>query len=204
MKVNNFVIDRILRGIMTSTADGSYMWSINQIQEPALNITSETAEAVDALGSRIAVFNRGKSAEFTANNSIFDLGLFAAQNGVSVQEAGAGAGESITTPMFEEITVTGAVTYTLSETPTTAPSKLYKLNGDGTLGTAYTKDASASASTFFVMSSYFSLITFLSSPIRFSSILVISALIKLLNFKISRLYSSSLLLFNLLYIKFFS
>lgn len=148
MKINNFVIDRVLRGIMTSTADGSYMWSINQVQEPSLNVTSETAEAVDALGSRIAVFNRGKSAEFTANNSIFDLGLFAAQNGVEVQEAGSGSGESITTPMFEEITITGAASYVLSETPSTAPSKLYKLNGDGTLGTAYTKDASASASTF--------------------------------------------------------
>ena len=71
MKVNNFVIDRILRGIMTSTADGSYMWSINQIQDPSLNITSETAEAVDALGSRIAVFNRGKSADCIIWLSIF-------------------------------------------------------------------------------------------------------------------------------------
>ena len=62
--------------MMFSTADGSYMWSINQITDPSLNITSETAEAVDALGSRIAVFNRGKSAEFTAQNSLFDLGLF--------------------------------------------------------------------------------------------------------------------------------
>ena len=148
MKINNFVIDRVLRGMMFSTADGSYMWSINQITEPSLNITSETAEAVDALGSRIAVFNRGKSAEFTAQNSLFDLGLFAAQNGVEVQEAGSGAGQAIPTPMFEEITVTGAASYVLTETPTTAPSTIYKLNGDGTLGTSYAKDASASATTF--------------------------------------------------------
>ena len=57
--INNFVIDHVLRGVMTS-ADGSYLWSINQITEPSLNITSETAEAVDALGSAIATFNRGK------------------------------------------------------------------------------------------------------------------------------------------------
>lgn len=148
MKVNNFVIDRALRGIMTSTADGSYMWSINQITEPSLNVTSETAEAVDALGSRIAVFNRGKAAEFTANNSIFDLGLFAAQNGVEVQEAGSGA-NAITTPKFDEITLDGtSVSYSLSETPLEAPTKIYLMNGDGTLGTSYTKDTTASATTF--------------------------------------------------------
>lgn len=142
MKVNNFVIDRIIRGIMTSTADGSYMWSINQITDPALNITSETAEAVDALGSRIAVFNRGKSAEFTANNSLFDLGLFAAQNGVEVQEATALV--PITTPMFDEIKlVSGTTAYALSEVPLDAPSKVYKMNGDGTLGTAYGRNGTA-------------------------------------------------------------
>ena len=27
--VNNFVIDHVIRGYMASTADGSYMWSIN-------------------------------------------------------------------------------------------------------------------------------------------------------------------------------
>ena len=147
MKINNFVIDRVLRGMMFSTADGSYMWSINQITEPSLNITSDTAEAVDALGSRIAVFNRGKSAEFSAQNSLFDLGLFAAQNGVDVEEASAGS--TIETPMFEEITIDGTtVSYVLSEVPTTAPTTIYKLNGDGTLGTAYTKDSTASATKF--------------------------------------------------------
>lgn len=144
MKINNFVIDRVLRGMMFSTADGSYMWSINQITDPSLNITSETAEAVDALGSRIAVFNRGKSAEFSAQNSLFDLGLFAAQNGVAVQEAGAGAGESITTPMFDEITlVSGTTAYSLAQTPTEAPATIYKMNGDGTLGTAYARSSTA-------------------------------------------------------------
>ena len=147
MKINNFVIDRVLRGIMTSTADGSYMWSINQVQEPSLNVTSETAEAVDALGSRIATFNRGKSAEFTANNSIFDLGVFAAQNGVDVQEAGVGS--AISTPKFDEIVIDGtSASYDLAETPNDELGKIYKLNGDGTLGTAYEKGAAASSTKY--------------------------------------------------------
>lgn len=145
--VNNFIIDHVLRGIMLSTADGSYMWSINQITEPALNITSETAEAVDALGSRIATFNRGKSAEFSANNSIFDLGLFAAQNGVEKLEASAAS--KIQAPMFEEFEVaTGDLTHVLAETPTDDIEKVYKLNGDGTLGNVYETAAAASSSKF--------------------------------------------------------
>lgn len=137
MKINNFVIDRVLRGVMTSTADGSYMWSINQVTDPSLSVTSETAEAVDALGSTIATFNRGKSAEFTANNSIFDLGLFAAQNGVDVKDAE--KGDVIIAPKFEELdVVTTAIK--LAQKPIEAPTKIYALNGDGTLGKPYTAE----------------------------------------------------------------
>lgn len=149
MKINNFVIDHVLRGIMTSTADGSALWSINQVTDPSLSVTSETAEAVDALGTTIATFNRGKAAEFTANNSIFDLGLFAAQNGVEVEDASSAA--PIIAPMFEEIEViSGTTEYELSKTVADADdlNTIYVLNGDGTLGTALKKDTTAGVGKF--------------------------------------------------------
>lgn len=62
--INNFAIDHVLRGLMVSQADGSVMWSINQIAEPSLNLTSETSEVTDVIGSTIATFNRAKKAEF--------------------------------------------------------------------------------------------------------------------------------------------
>lgn len=146
--VNNFVIDHVLRGIMTSTADGSVMWSINQITEPSLNVTSETAQAVDALGSPIATFNRGKTAEFTANNSLFDLGLFAAQNGVEKQIASSSA--KITVPCFETIVVPNPNTTaaSLGHTPKDTPKEIYKLKGDGTLGEKLVYSSSAGAGKF--------------------------------------------------------
>lgn len=145
--INNFVIDHVLRGIMTSSADGSYMWSINQITDPSLNVTSETAEAVDALGSKIAVFNRGKSAEFTASNSLFDLSLYAAQNGVSKEIAD--ENNTITAPAFETYEFDGqATTYKPKHVPNKAIDTIYKLNGDGTLGTAFVSGTSASATKF--------------------------------------------------------
>lgn len=147
MNINNFVIDHVLRGIMTSTADGSYMWSINQVTEPALNVTSDTAEAVDALGSAIATFNRGKKAEFSANNSLFDLGLFAAQNGVD--KAVASESSKITTPALETITYDGKnSTVVLAHVPLADIAQIYLLNGDETLGTAYTSGTTASATKF--------------------------------------------------------
>lgn len=119
---------------MTSSADGSVMWSINQITDPSLNVTSDTAEAVDALGSPIATFNRGKQAEFSASNSLFDLGLFAAQNGVEKEVASSGA--KIKTPAFETLTVPSPATtpVALKHTPLVTPTEIYQLKGDGTMG----------------------------------------------------------------------
>lgn len=145
--INNFVIDHVLRGIMTSNADGSYMWSINQITEPSLSVTCETAEAVDALGSAIATFDRGKKAEFSANNSLFDLSLFAAQNGVEKEVASTDA--SVVAPAFETLTLAkGETAKTLAHTPISAVTEIYQINGDGTLGTKYSLGTTASETNF--------------------------------------------------------
>lgn len=147
MTINNFIIDHVLRGMMFSTADGSYMWGVNQITDPSLNVSSETADAVDALGSTIATFNRGKSAEFSASNSLFDLGLLAAQNGVDKEEAS--SSKKIVAPRFEELTYDGkANSVVLSKIPTEDVATIYLLNGDGTLGQAYSSGASASTTKF--------------------------------------------------------
>ena len=55
--LNNFVIDRVVRGIAVSQGDnaklgiaaGDVLFSINQITNPSLNCTSESTDAVDAL-----------------------------------------------------------------------------------------------------------------------------------------------------------
>lgn len=152
--VNNFVIDHVLRGIMTKK-DGEYMWSINQISNPSLNVSlSDTAQAVDALGTPIVEFDRGRSAEFSAENSIFDLSLYAAQMGRNVEVAGEeveGKKTVVEVPVFEEFEVDGA-TYVTKKTPInnntdkTLPAikRIYKVNKDGTLGTMYVVGSAAS------------------------------------------------------------
>lgn len=148
--VNNFVIDHVLRGIMTRK-DGEYMWSINQITNPSLNVAlSDTAQAVDALGTVIQEFDRGRSAEFSAENSIFDLSLYAAQMGRKVEVASDKAEEKIVVPAFETIDVKGtdAETHVTKKVPIAPIARINILNGDGTLGKVFKSATTASAEEF--------------------------------------------------------
>lgn len=138
--LNNFVIDRVVRGIAVSQGDnaklgisaGDVLFSINQITNPSLNCTSESTDAVDALSVPIATFYRAKTAEFSAENALFDMNLIATQSGTKKRVASTGA--TIETPCFQTIDVAAAtLTYTLAHTPIAEP-KVYVLNGDGTLG----------------------------------------------------------------------
>ena len=138
--LNNFVIDRVVRGIAVSQGDntklgisaGDVLFSINQITNPSLNCTSESTDAVDALSVPIATFYRAKTAEFSAENALFDMNLIATQSGTKKKVASTGA--TIETPCFQTIDVAAStLTYTLAHTPMATP-KAYVLNGDGTLG----------------------------------------------------------------------
>ena len=146
--VNNFVIDRVVRGVALSQDDNSVLFSINQIQNASLNCASESTDAVDALGTPIATFYRAKSAEFSAENALFDMNLMATQLGTTKKVA-TGASK-ILTPAMETFTVESNKTYTLKHAPKTAPTEIYALNGDSTFGVKYTKATSASATEFSV------------------------------------------------------
>lgn len=143
--LNNFVIDRIVRGVALSQKDDSVLFSINQIQNASLNCASESTDAVDAMGTPIATFYRAKSAEFSAENALFDMNLMSTQLGTTKKIASSGA--KITVPAMESFTANGG-TYTLKHAPKVAPTEIYALNGDSTFGTKYVKATSASATAF--------------------------------------------------------
>ncbi|MEG1205003.1 MAG: hypothetical protein RSD74_01055 [Angelakisella sp.] len=143
--VSNFIIDRVLRGVMTSTADGSVMYSINQIENPSLKCSADEKTAVDALGTTIQSYYKSKNCEFSAENSMFDLGLFATQQGTSKRIATAAS--KIITPAMETIDVTGT-TCVLKNTPTAPLTAIYELKGDSTMGKKYTSNATATVDKF--------------------------------------------------------
>ena len=98
-----------------------------------------------ALGTPIATFYRAKSAEFSAENAIFDMNLMATQLGTTKKVASAGS--KITAPAMESFTY-GSGTYNLKHIPKVAPNEIYVLNGDSTFGKKYIKGTSASATEF--------------------------------------------------------
>ena len=145
-----------MRGVALNQKDSSVLFSINQIQNASLNCASESTDAVDAMGTPIATFYRAKSAEFSAENALFDMNLMATQLGTTKKVASANA--KITVPAMESFTANGT-TYALKHTPKTAPAEIYALNGDSTFGTKYTKATSASATSFAVSGSNITLPT---------------------------------------------
>lgn len=147
----NFVIDHVIRGVMYHSSTGEILWSINQITNPTLNVASESTDAVDALGNRILSFDRAKTAEFSAENSLFDLGLLAAQSGTTKKLASSGA--KIKIPKFLEATIPDSgATITLPKAPIGVAAAgipyIYKMNGDSSLSTRYAYAAAASANAF--------------------------------------------------------
>ena len=144
--LTNFVIDRVVRAVAFDQNDYTkVLFSINQVTNPSLNVTSETAEAVDAMGTPVAIFNRAKSCEFSAENALFDMNLMAVQSGTTKKSAS--TDEPIETPMFETIKA-GTETYTLKKAPVDGTLSLHPLNGDGTLGTAFTKGTNANTTAY--------------------------------------------------------
>ena len=154
VNLNNFIIDRVLRGVAQSQTDDSVLFAINQIQNPSLTCSSESTDAVDALGTPVATFYRSKTAEFSAENAIFDMNLLSVQVGADKKVAD--AQNKLTVPAFEKITIAkDETTYTLKHTPKTAPGFCYLLNDDGTVGTKYTKADTAAADKFVISTSTF-------------------------------------------------
>lgn len=154
--INNFVIDRVIRGVALSQKDDSVLFSINQMQNVSLNCASESTDAVDALGTPIATFYRAKSAEFSAENAIFDMNLMATQLGTSKKVASSTA--KITAPAMESFAY-GTGSYELKHTPKVAPSEIYVLNGDSTFGKKFVKGTAASEKEFAITNKTLSLPT---------------------------------------------
>ena len=144
--INNFVIDRVVRGVALSQDDSqTVLFSINQMQNVSLNCASESTDAVDALGTPIATFYRAKSAEFSAENALFDMNLMATQLGTKKEVAS--STNKIVVPAMETFIVEEG-SYKLKHTPIVAPTEIYAMNGDSTFGVKYTKATDATASAF--------------------------------------------------------
>lgn len=142
--LNNIVVDRVLRGIFSDKHD-NIIFSLNQVQDLSMNQTSESQEVTDALGVSIMELMRAKALEVSANNAIYDFNLLASQYGTEKVTATSEA--KLVVPMMETFDGDKAE-HTLKHMPKTAPSAIYALNGDSTLGAKFVPGTAASDTEF--------------------------------------------------------
>lgn len=109
------------------------------------------------MGTPIATFYRAKSAEFSAENALFDMNLMATQLGTKKKVASSTS--KITAPAMESFTVEAGLKHELKHAPKTAPTEIYALNDDSTFGTKYTAGTAASATEFSIAGSTITLPT---------------------------------------------
>lgn len=142
--LNNIIVDRVLRGIFSDKND-NIIFALNQVQNLSLNQTSESQEVTDALGVSIMELMRAKALEASAENAIYDFSLLASQYGTEKVVANKDA--KLTVPTMEAFEVKGT-DYTLKHTPVKAPTAIYALNRDNTLGAKFLAGTDATEEEF--------------------------------------------------------
>lgn len=142
--IDGIVIDRIQMGIAEDFS-GNILYTLTQLKDATITISSESKDAVDANGTLIKRFYTGKTGEFSSTNAFVDFNIMAAGTGSPKEVATASA--KITMPGIRIIKKGNAATVTLpgvlADTVT-----VVGMAGNGTKVADYTKDTAAADATF--------------------------------------------------------
>lgn len=144
LNLSNFIVDRVISGV-GYRSDDSVLFKMDQCQNTSITCGSESTDIVDNVGSPIMTLYRSKTCEISGENAILDFNLTAVQMGTEKNVAG--EGNMITVPAQEIFDA--ATTYTMKHTPTAAPSFIYSLNDDSSLGEKYALGETAASATEF-------------------------------------------------------
>jgi hypothetical protein len=107
------------------------LYTIKDVTGFSISNGGETVDAVDGSGNIIEAYLRSKTAEMSGENAIFDMPLAAAMSGTKIAKG------SVDISFHDIIKVAkDAKEATLTKTPKVAPTVVYVVNGDGTLGEA--------------------------------------------------------------------
>ena len=129
-----FALDRVLSIAGTDAVTGKVTFLADQVMDPSLSFTSNTAEIVDASNNVVMVLEDGRGATFSASNAFFNTQILAAQVGGEVT-----AGVTEITK-YDIVKLDADKKATLSATAKGASAKVYKLSSDGSLTTAEATD----------------------------------------------------------------
>ena len=148
--INALAWHKVIRISNFHSSTGAMLWSLTQVKDLNLSVTMDNELVIsDAMGSPIMKFEQGKTCTITGTNALFDLGLLAAQNGVSKALS---SGATFKSWANEIVAKPGSGAITLKHTPAAAAAAgipfIYALRGDDGTSAAYTYAAAASATEF--------------------------------------------------------
>lgn len=126
------------------------LYTLTQLADSTLSTTAESKDANDANGTLIKRFYKGKTGEYTANNAMVNLNIWASMSGIMPKIAGAGE-DAITMPKM--VTVHGSVKDVTLKGLVEGSVKVYGMSANGSLGTEYTLSEAASTTQFAVAES---------------------------------------------------
>ena len=142
-KLDDLIIDRI----QVATAEdfsGNVLYTLTQLQEASISISAESNDVTDKDGNLVKRFWRAKTGEFTATNAFINLNILG-------EEAGSGKVEAtnahtITAPGILIAKSSDGASVTLAHV--TGAPKVYGMETNGTLGTAFQTGGTATTTTF--------------------------------------------------------
>ena len=145
---NELILDRVRSLTAHDLTNGEMLFRLTSLEDPSLATSAEGEEVVDAIGATITTLYRAKKATFSASNSLISLDLAAAQFGTKKEIAS--AGNKITVPTYEIITVAkGTTEVTLKKTPVGEVKYIYAL-ADNEIATRYDAGSAASETNFVI------------------------------------------------------
>lgn len=152
--IDGFIIDRINMAIAENSA-GEVLYTLTQLADATINITSESKEARDKDGTLIRKFYTGKSGTFEANNAVVDMNVLAASTGSPKEVATTSA--PIEMPVMRTVKK-GTTEITLPGLNADSV-RIVGINASGNQVAKYTKEAAANETGFAVSGEKISLPT---------------------------------------------
>lgn len=148
-KLGDLIIDRIIVGV-AETTQGELLYTLTNLQDATIDITSDSVDAVDGTGAVIKTFYRAKTGEFTATNSTVNLPIIGAMSGSDAEYAS--AQNALTIPMIiTTASATGTVLPGMTAEGKAGRIVVNAVAKNGTLGDAYELAASGTTEKTFII-----------------------------------------------------
>lgn len=146
-KIDNFVIDRVLRAYLLDNED-NLIGYLDDLNECSIDMSSESQDVRNSQGVLVRRFYRSKTASLTATNALFNLNIAALKLGSDKTTAD---GTTTFTMPMSTVVKSGTTTVTLTNAKIDTV-KVYGLTNSGSATVEYGKDTSAAANKFAVSS----------------------------------------------------